>query len=160
MIKNEYTVTWKLYREWLMENKTKGVKLAFLVFWSFMAIVLFVMSFFGDLSWFYLLMSVFCVYRAFFRDYIAARKQYAQLAKIYGCESWLRTITISDTDIMLEEGNSSIQCQCADVVRVTEKGDKIWLVMNSNTVIRLYKSAFTEGSWEECKELFQKKNYE
>ena len=123
-----------------------------------METVLFVMSFFGGLSWFYLLMVVFCVYRAFFRDYIAARKQYAQLAKIYGCESWLRTITISDTGIMLEEGNSSMQCQCADVARVTEKGDKIWLVMNSNTVIRLYKSACTEGSWEECNERLQKEN--
>ena len=109
MIRNEYMVTWKLYREWLLENKTKGAKLVFLVFWSLMAIVLFVMSFFGGLSWFYLFMAVFCVYRAFFRDYIAARKQYAQLVKIYGCESWLRTITLSDTGIMLEEGNSSMQ---------------------------------------------------
>ena len=34
MIRNEYMVTWKLYREWLLENKTKGAKLVFLVFWS------------------------------------------------------------------------------------------------------------------------------
>lgn len=154
MIKNEYNVTWKLYKEWLIENMTKGAKLIFLLFWSFMAIALFAISFLGSFSFLYLFMAVFCVYRAIFRDYIAARKQYARLAKIYGCESWLRTITISDTDVFIHEGNSSISYKTADIVRIREKGDRIWLVMNSKMVVRLYQSAFTEGSWEACRKTF------
>lgn len=155
MIKNQYQVTWKLYQEWLMENKTKGAKLAFLLFWTLLAIVLFAIIIWGHFSFLYLLLALFCVYRAFFRDDIAARKQYAQLAQMYGCESWIRTITVSDTDIVIEEGTSFINLKKADIARVIEKGDRIYLVMNSKMVVRMYKSAFVEGSWDECRMLLQ-----
>ena len=51
------------------------------------------------------------------------------------------------------EGFSAINYKTADVVRVIKKGDKIQLVMNNKMVVRMYKSAFVEGSWEACKEL-------
>ena len=151
MMRNEYTVTWKLYREWLIENKIKGIKLFFLLFWSFMEIVILIRICYKGFSVLYLLMTIYCVHRAFFLDYIAAKKQYTHLAKVYGGENWTRIITISDTDIYISEGTSVINYNNTDVVRVKEKDDRIWLDMNSDTVIRLYKSAFVEGSWETCK---------
>jgi len=154
MIKNEYTVTWKLYREWLIENKLKGVKLAFLLFWSFMTVATLVMSYFSNFSGFYILMTIYCVYQAFFRDYIFAKRQYTRLVKFCDGENWTRTITISDEEICISEGPSVINCKITDVVRVVEKGNKIWLFMNSDAVIRMYKSAFVEGSWETSRGLF------
>lgn len=150
MIKNEYTVTWKLYRGWLFENKLKGVRLAFLLFWSFMAVVTLIISFFTNIPAFFLLLSIYCVYRAVLWDYVAGKKQYSQLAKFCGGKNWTRTITLSDADICISEGPSVIHFKNTDVVRVVEKGDKIWLIMNSNTVLRMYKSAFVEGSWDTC----------
>ncbi len=41
-----------------------------------------------------------------------------------------------------------------DFVRIKEKGDKIWLSTKNEGTLRMYKSAFVEGSWEWCKELF------
>lgn len=150
MIKNEYTVTWKLYRGWLFENKLTGVRLAFLLFWSLMAVVTLVIGFFANIPLFFLFLSLYCVYRAVLRDYIAGKKQYSQLANLCDGKNWIRTITISDTEISISEGPSLLSFQNTDVVRVVEKGDKIWLFVNNDAVIRMYKSAFVEGSWEKC----------
>ena len=76
-----------------------------------------------------------------------------QLTKIHGSKSWMKTITISDTDIVISEGVTTVNCKTADVMRIIEKGDKIQLIMNNKMVVRMYKSAFVEGSWEACKEL-------
>ncbi len=156
MIKNEYRVTWELYREWLMENKTRGAKLCFLIFWSFLTIVSIVLYFLEDFFLPFLLLAALGVYRAFIRDYIAARKQYIQLAKLHGCESWRRTITVTDADIVIDEGASVVNCKKSDVVGIRKKGDKIWLIMNNRTVIRLYRSAFAEGSFEELSKEFSR----
>ena len=153
MLKNQYEVTWKFYKEWLLEYKTKGRKLVFLIFWSIMALILLVASFWEGFSAIYFLVAVFCVYRAFFRDYISIRRQYNQLTKVHGSKSWMKTITISDTDIVISEGVTTVNCKTADVMRIIEKGDKIQLIMNNKMVVRMYKSAFVEGSWEACKEL-------
>jgi len=155
MVKNEYKVTWKLYQKWMIENKTKGIKLKFMIFWCIMVLVFLGVNLFYGFSFPYVLMAIYCVYMAFFRDYIFARKQYVQLVDTYGCENWIRTITVSDEGIFIKEGNLSIDYKPLDVAKITEKKDKIWIILNSETVIRMYKSAFIEGSWEECKKLFE-----
>lgn len=156
MIKNEYVVTWKLYKEWLIENKKKGAKLIFFLFWSILAIVALVLNFVTGFSPLYLFVIAYCIYRAVFRDYIAAKQQYSQLAKTNGGENWTRTIIISDTETTLKEGPAEYRFDNSDLVRVIEKGDKIWLILKNDKVIRLYKSAFVEGNWESCRDTLKK----
>lgn len=156
MIKNEYAVTWKLFKTWLIENKLKGIRLVFFIFWNIFTILALISNFITGFSMFYIFVALYCIYRAFFRDYIFTKKQYNQLAKINGGNDWIRTITIYDTETYVKEGVAEYKYNNADVINVIEKGDKILLVMNNNMVIRLYKSAFIEGGWNECKEKFVK----
>lgn len=153
-MKNEYRVTWELYKKWVIENKLKGARLAITILWSIYTIVALYYFFVWNFK-FFLLIALFCVYRAVIRDFVVAKKQYNLLAKTYGGKNWLRTITISDEGIYVNEGNISVNCPKTDIAQVKEKDDKIWIVLHNKQVIRLYKSAFTEGSWTECKELLK-----
>lgn len=154
MAKNEYVVTWKLFRTWLIESMTKGTRLRFLILWSILAVCS-MLVFLADKSTLFLLMAFFSVYRAVIRNFVIGKKQYALMAKTYGGENWLRTVVISDADILVSEGNISIKYLNTDIVQIKEKDDKIWIVLHDKMVVRLYKSAFTEGNWEECKKFLR-----
>lgn len=156
-MKNEYRVTWKLWKSWAAESLKKGPRLTLAVIWALLAAAFVILAFFDGNVLFSLLMAAFCVYRAVFRQFLAAKQQYAQMAKIYGCENWLRTITISESGILISEGTATLRYALADVVRIREKGDNVALDMRGKTVVRLYKSAFTEGSWEACRALLERK---
>lgn len=39
----------------------------------------------------------------------------------------------------------------SDIINIWEKGNKIWLDASNKAVLRLYRDAFVESDWDECK---------
>lgn len=156
MYKNEYPVTWKLYKEWITDSKFRGRRLVFTIIWCLFTIASIVASFFDSFWPFYLILILFGIYRAFFHDYVIGKSTYKRLAEVRGCEDWVRTITISDEEIEIIDGNSNTKYQTANIVNITEKGDMVRLDISATAAIRLYKSAFIEGDWENCRLIFDR----
>ena len=150
---NEYQVTWERYRSWVMENMFKGARLVLMVIWCVLALVCLTLAV-SEVSVFsllYLWLAVFGVYRAFFRTFVLAKKQYRQLAQSYGRENWTRRIAFEDDCISLtDEEKVSLRYAYSDIVKVREKGNMICLDASDKSVLRLYKDAFVESDWEEC----------
>lgn len=149
---NEFAVTWKKYVEWYFDTLVQFGLFWFKIFWGIAAFYS-IMPLFVNFSFILFLFGIFCLYRIFIRDYIRVRKFYRRGVQSFG-KNWARKIMVSDTHIMTQEGNTTIRYNKKDIVQLKEKGDRIWLVMKDKTAVRMYKSAFVEGSWEWCKELF------
>lgn len=156
MIRNEYEVTWKLFESWLWENKRKPLRLGFTIMWVLLGLTATGMAVIFR-SALFLVMTFLCLYRAFFRDILAAKKQYAAMEKSYGQRDWLRTITFDEDQATVLEGNISVKYQYSDIVGMKEKGNKVWLLLRDEKVIRLYKDCFVDSDWEECRTLIERK---
>lgn len=156
MIRNEYEVTWKLFGSWLWENKRKPLRLGFAVLWVLLGLTATWMAVTLQ-SVLFLVMTVLCLYRAFFRDILAAKRQYAAMEKSYGQRDWLRIITFDEDQATVLEGNISVKYQYSDIVGMKEKGNKVWLLLRDEKVIRLYKDCFVDSGWEECRTLIERK---
>ncbi len=154
MIRNEYQITKKLYRQWGFENAIKGTQLAFGVVWVLLAISVLVLDILDGGYFLYHILFVFCIYRAFFRWLVVTNAQYRVLAKRYRNENWVRSISFEKDKIRIKETTISIEYNYADIVQIKEKENKVWLIASNKTVIRLYKDCFIESTWEDCKKLF------
>lgn len=160
IIKNEYCVTWHLYKSWVMESMLRGQRLAFVIYWCILSLLsLGVGAVVHGLNIFWLF-SAFCLYRAFLRNFLLAKKQYNMLAKTYGQENWTRTIMLEDETISVLEGTISIQYAYGDIVDVSDKNDTIWITFVNKTIIRLYKTAFVDSDWAGCKAKIASKRME
>lgn len=157
---NEYQVTWKQYRSWVAENMVKGARLVMMIIWCLLAILCLALAVLaGSVTRrLYVVLAVFSIYRAFFRIFIITRNQYRLLAKSYGGENWTRRIAFEEDDIILTEGNLTVRYDYSDIVGIREKGNKIRLDAADKTVLRLYRDAFVESDWEECKRKLQERS--
>lgn len=129
----------------------KGANLVMTVIWCVLMLwCLFLVSAMGSLL--FGILALFCIYRAFFRIFVIARVQYRRLAQLNGGENWVRRIAFEEDGIILTEGDSSYHVAYSEIVNIREKGNKIWLDAANKTVLRLYKDAFVESDWEECRQ--------
>lgn len=157
IIKNEYRVTWKMFGSWLLENKMKPPKLFFTIMWAVFGLVVIGMAVAFRFAP-YSVIALLCFYRAFFRDILVARRQYAAMAKSYGQRDWLRTITFDEDRIILLEGNISVNYKYSDLSEIKEKDNKVWLILKDDKVIRMYKDCFVNSDWEKCRSLIEEKH--
>lgn len=141
-MRNEYKVTEKLFLMWGIENMFSGVRLKFLIFWSILAVVIFILCIIFGWNVFFIIMLAYCLYRGFLRNFVIAIGQYRNLAKMYGTENWVRTVAFGDENICVYDGNVSVEYSYNDITGIKEKYNKIWLYTNKQAVIRLYKNAF------------------
>ena len=155
---NEYQVTWKLYRSWVAENMTKGARLGWMVAWCMITLNFLVLATVAESGFksLFVILTVFGIYRAFFRSFVIAKSQYRRLAQSYGKENWTRRISFEDNGIDLTEGNLSIHYAYSDIINIHEKENEIRLDASDKTVLRLYRDAFVESGWEECKSRLSK----
>ncbi len=160
-MKNEYKVTQKLLRQWLTENMYKGVQLGMNIGWAALGVLCTALMIFqseGVADYIlYGALLAFCLYMAVLRIFPITSAQYKRMAKMYGEENWTRTIDFGDECITLSEGTISAKYEYKDIMRIREKGNKIWLTARNRTVLRLYKDAFIGGNWEECKTLLHER---
>lgn len=152
MIQNTYLVTWKRFREWGFENAFKGIRLVMTIMWSLFAVYLAFMV--KEIAIAYFLLA-FCIYRAFFRWLVITRTQYKQLCMNHKGADWERKICLDERNIKVDDGLITVQYEFSDIDNIKEKGNKIWLIMNNKSVVRMYKDCFTLGDWEKCKEMIE-----
>ena len=156
-MKNQYKVTKKLLRQWMTENMYKGIQLGLNIGWAIfgvLCILLLIID--AETVTDYLIygaLLALCLYMAVLRIFPITSVQYKQMAKVYGEENWNRTIDFSEDCITLSEGTISASFQYKDIMSIREKDNKIWLKARNRTVLRLYKDAFVDGTWEDCKAL-------
>lgn len=158
-IKNEYSVTRQLCRTWLWENMRKPPMLVILIMWILIGLLVLWGMFYTPFTGLFAILELFCLYRAFFRNLLFSRRQYNTLAQTYG-ENWLRTICFEEDKLVVTEGDvsvSSLQLPYSDIVSIKEEGNKVWLILKTKKVIRLYKDKFVSASWEECRSFLEEK---
>lgn len=157
-MRNEYRITRKLYQTWLWENMRKPPKIYFFLFWVTFGLLITAMCIAMQMK-FLFIFAVFCIYRAFFRDLLFAKRQYSLLAKRYGGENWTRTVSFEEKEIVTTEngaaGTVSHRVPYGEIARIEEKDNRAWLILRNKTVIRLYKDRFVDSSWDECRHFLE-----
>lgn len=149
MLVNEYEVTEKRYIQWVYESKVEGKKLFFLIFWIVLTFVC--LGAFAVYRQEYLLLvfAVYCLYRAVFRDLIGAKAFYKKASASHEDDKWIRTINITEDEIIVHDGKVEIKYKNSDIVKAVWNDERIRLFMLDNSSIRLYKDAFIEGELED-----------
>ena len=164
-MKNEHKITKGLMMSWAKEFYLVGARNIILtILWSIVAIcgltLVTIFSLFGgdSVDWIFAFLFLFLsIYKLFLGRFVYTAKRYKIFAKTYGVDEWLRTIEFLEDEIVLTDHTTVNKLQYCNIKKVIEKGNVVSVVMNDNIAFRLYKDAFVEGSWEECKELLNSK---
>ena len=153
-MKNEYRITWNLYKSWVTANMFKGKSLFFRIFWCLLLVLMIVFGIISlniydvkEISIYFFLLSLLCLYNAFLRHILLAKKTYRKLSETYGKDN-----------ILLTDNNVSIKYKYSDIVDIKENGNEIFIIFNNKSFIRLYKSAFIGCDWSECKKFLKDKS--
>ena len=91
------------------------------------------------------------VFELFFSRFVVWSKRYKLYSTTYGVSEWMRTTEFLDDEIILTDHTSVSKLKYSNVEKIKEKNNVVMIFMNNNLALRLYKDAFVEGSWEECK---------
>ena len=164
-MKNEYKITKDLIKSWAKEYHLHGTANIFLfIFWcvagviGFFGLIFFIaMSSDWKIIYLYALMLIIAIFKLFIQRFIVCSKRYKLYSTTYGVTEWMRTTEFSDDEIVLTDHTLVTKFKYSNIQRIKEKGNVVMIFMNNNMALRLYKDAFVEGSWEECKRiLFEK----
>jgi hypothetical protein len=160
-MKNEYTVNKELMRSWARQrNFGSGADMGLFVLWVITAVcgvagtVKFCISSgkITDLVISLWLVGI-AVYKLFFSKYFVWNKRFDQLSKSYGMSKWQRSTEFLDNEVKLSENSSSVSFKYSQIKKLKEKGNLVMLFLDNGLAVRIYKYAFVDGSWEECKKL-------
>ena len=164
-MKNEYKITKDLIKSWAKEYHLHGTANIFLfILWCVVGVI----GFFGlifsiamSLDWkiiyLYALMLIIAIFKLFIQRFIVWSKRYKLYSTTYGVTEWMRTTEFLDDEIVLTDHTSVTKFKYSNIQRIKEKSNVVMIFMNNNMALKLYKDAFVEGSWEECKRiLFEK----
>ena len=148
MLVNEYDVTKKMFLQWARQSRQRPARIVMTTLWAllfFLTFSLFIIS----TANIFLILALFCVYRAFFQEYVIALRLYKKNLSTYGENAWHRKISISGEDIVINSGNITVTYKTSDIVKIVQRENLIRLFMNDKSSIRLYKDSFVEGNWED-----------
>jgi len=159
-MKNEYKITKDLIKSWAGEYPLYGaVNILLFLVWCIAGILgitgLILSTVLGLdrwVTWLYVLITLIALYRLFVWRYVLWAKRYKIYADTYGVTEWIRTVEFTDEEIILTDHTSVNRFRYSNIRKIKEKGNLVILLMQHNLVLRLYKDAFSEGSWEECEE--------
>lgn len=153
---NEYEVTRKLYLQWVLEAKKSGKHLAFVIFWCLLTIVCLVLSWIFGWDPYELLLTFFCAFMVLPRDIILALLNFKKVRSRQGGSAWTRCITVTADEITVNDGINIATFKTAGVTKVTQDDMKLRVFIKNGGSLRLYKNAFTQGTWQDCLSLLAK----
>ena len=164
-MKNEYKVNKALMMSWAKRYIVNGaVNVVLLVLWIFVGvsalalIALYAIKGGDALDWYIaIIMLLLSVYKLFISRFIVISRRHAVYARIYGVSEWTRTTEFTDTEIIMTDHSATTVLKYENLKRIKEYGNEVIIFFNDNIATRIYKDAFTEGSWEECNTLIQSK---
>ena len=164
-MKNEYKINKALMMSWAKRDIVNGaVNVILLVLWIFVGvsalalIALYAIKGGDALDWYIaIIMLLLSVYKLFISRFIVISRRHAVYARIYGVSEWTRTTEFTDTEIIMTDHSATTVLKYENLKRIKEYGNEVIIFFNDNIATRIYKDAFTEGSWEECNTLLQSK---
>ncbi len=160
-MKNEHKITKELMMSWAKDYYlVRKRDIILFVLWSIVGIcgllLLMPLIMFGGepTDWVLAILFIFfAIYKLFIGRFFYMSKRYKMFARTYGVDEWLRTIEFLDDEIVLTDHTTVNRLKYRNVKKVIEKKSVALILFNDDIAVRLYKDAFVEGSWEECKEL-------
>lgn len=164
-MKNEYKITKKLMKSWANEyhiyGKRNVINFALWCIVGVCGIFMLTIYFFYDNNWlnlyFAFVFLFLSIYKLFFSRFVVLSRRYKLFEKTYGVSEWLRTTEFLDDKIVVTDHTSVMEMKYSQITKSKERSNVVLMFCNNNTAIRVYKDAFVEGSWEECKELINSK---
>lgn len=163
-MKNEYTVTKKMYQSWLTESGFHGKGLALCISFCSLAVlsVLMVLTHpFEAYSIFYIGAFICCIYMAFFKNAVTAAQQYKSIVSIVDGGEWKRSISFEDSVIRVDDGfgdDSAMEIPYSKILSAKEKESTVTLCLFGGGIVCLYKDCFNGGDWQQCKTFLLEKN--
>lgn len=163
-MKNEYTVTKKMYQSWLTAAGFHGKGLLLCVSYCALAAlcVLMVLTHsFEAYSILYIGAFACCIYMAFFKNAVTAGRQYKSIISIVDGGEWKRKIYFENSIIRVDDGfgdNADMEILYSKVASLREKDNTVTLFLSGGGVVCVYKDCFTEGDWPRCKALLLERN--
>ena len=158
-MKNQYKITKDLMKTWAKEYHVHGTSNVILfILWCVLGIagiVGLISSVLLHSRWVDIYLFALCTFVAFFKLFVARffiwSKRYTLYSTTYGVSEWIRTTEFLDDEIVLTDHTSVSKLKYSNIEKIKEKNNVVMIFMNNNMALRLYKDAFVEGSWEECK---------
>ena len=159
-MKNQYKITKDLMKTWAKEYHLHGAANVILfILWCIFGIscvVGLILSVLLRKGWVDIYIFALFTFVAFFKLFLARffvwSKRYKLYSTTYGVSEWIRTTEFLDDEIILTDHTSVSKLKYSNINTIKEKSNVVMIFMNNNIALRLYKDAFVEGSWEECKE--------
>jgi len=84
-------------------------------------------------------------------------RRYRLAVQKYGVSEWTRSTEFGDEDIVITDHTTVQHIRYQSIRKIKEKGNAVMIYVDGNFAFRLYKDAFIKGSWEECKQLLERK---
>lgn len=159
-MKNEYKINKKVMMSWAKEYHLQGrSSITSFILWCIIGIcglaMIIIQSFIGAdwVDWYLSILFLFLsVFELFFARFAIWSKRYKIYSTTYGVTEWIRTTEFLDDEIVITDHTSVSKLKYSNIKKIKEKNNTVMIFMNDNMALRLYKNAFVEGSWEECKE--------
>ncbi len=159
-MKNEFKVTKELMMSWAKEYHLHGAaNIILFIGWCIVGLfglsVLLINIFVAKEFWFYyisILLLLISSFKLFFSRFVVWSKRYKIFSRMYGVAEWMRTIEFTDDEIILTDHTSVNKFKYGNIQKIKEYGNIVLIFFKDNLGVRLYKDAFVEGSWEECKQ--------
>ena len=159
-MKNQYKITKDLMQTWAKEYHLHGAANVILfIFWCVLGVIgisglIFSIALHSE--WMaiciYALLTTIAVFKLFLTRFVVWSKRYKLYSTTYGVSEWIRTTEFLDDEIILTDHTSVSKLKYSNIEKIKEKNNVVMIFMNNNMALRLYKDAFVEGSWEECKD--------
>ena len=164
-MKNEYTTTKELMmaraKDFYLYRTSDVIWFAL---WTILAIItiyftnlLVLLSGQPSVLFFGFVMFLLCLYKLFFERLVIMSRRYKYLAKTYGVDKWISSVEFLNNEIIVTEHIKKESYQYENITQFTERKDYVVILINNSTGIIVYKNAFLNGSWEECKTLINSK---
>ncbi len=159
-MKNEYKITKNLMKSWAKEYHLHGAKNVILfITWCILGIVgiaglIISIELHIDwlISYLYALVALIAFYKLFIARFVVYSKGYKLFSSTYGVAEWIRSVEFLDDEIVLTDHTTVNKFKYENIEKIKEKNNDIIVFMKHNLALRLYKDAFVEGTWQECKE--------
>ena len=159
-MKNQYKITKDLMQTWAKEYHLHGAANVILfIIWCVLGVIgisglIFSIALHSEWMaiYIYALLTITAVFKLFLARFVICSKRYKLYSTTYGVSEWIRTTEFLDDEIILTDHTSVSKLKYSNIEKIKEKNNVVMIFMNNNMALRLYKDAFVEGSWEECKD--------
>ena len=157
-MKNEYTVNFEMFKEWLKRNRFKGMWLFLHIAYGFFFVAFLCFAVWSALKLdlvytvYFSVLTLLSAYLVLFRFDQRVKSTYKKNAQIIGKDSWTTTIIFEEDCIhVIEAEKFEMRLNYTDVIKIIENGDLVILRLPGKRSLRVYKSAFVDSSWDECR---------